>query len=266
MAADHHIPGAAQALDEVALRQTLDGFADLVAVGGEQAAADAVPCGTIPSPSAVVVFDGHHRLKGDQAWVHAVEGRYAGVAAAARQQAGRITAQARPEADAIHAEARQQAESTAAACAELVLETEQDHAEAAELLAEARQESEAVRSEVATIDARARRRAREMLAKAQEQALLIIEAAQEGTPRISGRARRQVGGPHRAHTQLGRDFVRDMEEVLTLAECIRTPAVTRSTARSGAPSIDLHAGCQYRHGRKGVLSQGCHRCRCLGPS
>ncbi|MEU1407977.1 hypothetical protein ABZ471_37625 [Streptomyces sp. NPDC005728] len=222
VAAGHHIPGAAQTLEEIALRQTLDGFADLAALGGAQTAADAVPCQTIPSPPAMRVVDGNHRFKGDQVWDPVMENLYAGMAAAARRQAERITAQAQREADAILAEARRQAENTAAACAEIVLETKQDRKKVAELLAEARQVSERVRSEVAEIDERARRGAREMLAKAQEEALLIIDEAQEGAAQIRSRAQRRVGGPNRADTQLGWDFFyRHMEETLTLAECIR---------------------------------------------
>ncbi|MFJ4585155.1 hypothetical protein [Streptomyces echinatus] len=231
VAAGHHIPGAAQALEEIALQQTLDGFADLAAFGGDQTAADAAPCGTIPSPPAMRAVDGNHRFKQDQAWASVMEGLYSGMAAAAREQAGRITAQARREADAILAEARQQAERTAAACAEIVLDTEQDRREATQLLAEARQQAEgveaacaeivlkakqhrrkaaeflaearSVRSEVLEVAERARRGAREMLAKAAEEALLIIDGAREEAAQIRGRARPRAGGPNREGIQLG---------------------------------------------------------------
>ncbi|MFJ3339317.1 hypothetical protein [Streptomyces sp. NPDC086766] len=197
VAASHHIPGAAQVLDEIGARQTLDEFADLTAFSGDHAATDAASCGTIPSPAAVRAADGNQRSKGDQTWASAMEGLSARMTAAARAQAGQILAQARRDADAILAEARTQAEKTAAACAEMVLDTEKDRRKAAKLLAAARQEAESVRSEIAETAERARRGARDILAKEQRQALqLILEHAQREAAQIRSRARRQGGVPN----------------------------------------------------------------------
>ncbi|MFC5959275.1 hypothetical protein ACFP51_34110 [Streptomyces pratens] len=256
VAAGHHIPGAAQSLEEIALRQAFDGFTDVAAVGGDHSAADIVPCETIPSPHDPRAKDGQYRL-GGLAWTSFVEQPDLNQAvAAARQQAGQIIAQARREADAILAEARQQAERTAAACAHIVLDTEQeraetaewvakaqqlaeglqaacaelvlktvqDHRKAAEVLTKARQLSESVQSEVAEIGEKARRHAHETLAEAQEEALLIIDDARKGAAQLRDRARRQVGRPGIAHTRSGWDLVGRMEEVFKLVECIGTPA------------------------------------------
>ncbi|MFJ8158817.1 hypothetical protein [Streptomyces sp. NPDC094468] len=274
VAADHHIPGAAQALEEIALRQRFDGFTDVATVGGNHATAGTVPCETIPSPLRPRAKDGQHRL-GGLAWTSSVEQLYLDQAVtAARQQAGRITAQARREADAILAEAQQQADRTAAACAHVVLETEQERAETAELLTEARRYaerlqaacteaglkaeqdrreaaerlakaqhlSESVQSEAAKIDEKARRHAQETLAKAREQALLIIDDARQGAAQVRGRARQQVGGWGIAHTQFGWDLVRHMEEVFKLAECVRTPA--------GYPVDGMYRGIVERSSRR----------------
>ncbi|MGW0501194.1 hypothetical protein ACWD0Z_38995 [Streptomyces sp. NPDC003007] len=255
VAVGHHIPGAAQALEEIALRRAFGGFTDVATVGGDHAAAGTVPCETISSPHGPRAKDGQHRL-GGLAWTSSVEQLYLDqVLAAARQQAGRIAAQARREADAILAEARQQAERTAAACAEIVLDTEQERAETAELLAEARQKaeglqaacaeimlkadqdrreaaqllaearhlSESVQWEAAEIGEKVRRRAQETLAEARGQALLIIDDARKGAAQVRGRARQQVGGPGIAHAWSGWDLVGRME-VSKLAECVRTPA------------------------------------------
>ncbi|MFE4089032.1 hypothetical protein [Streptomyces sp. YIM B13502] len=240
VAAGHHIPGAAEALEEIALRQALDEFTDGAAVGGAHAPAGVVPCETIPSPLRPWTEDGQHRL-GAQAWASSVEQLYVDQAvAAARQQAGRITAQARREADAILAEARQQAERTAAACAKIVLDTEQERAEAAALLAEVRQKAEGVQAEVAEIE-EARRRAQETLTKAREQALLIIDDAWKGAAQIRRKAPRHVGGPEVAHTQYGRDLLRDVEEALKLTECMRPP---------GAPVSGMYRGIVERSSRR----------------
>jgi hypothetical protein len=253
VAAGHHIPGAARALEEIALRQALDEFMDGPAVGGDHAPAGVVPCETIPSHPRPRPKDGQFPF-GGLAWASSVDDP---AMAAARQQAGRITAQARREADAILAEARQQAERTAAACAHIVLDTEQERAEtaallaearqkaeglqaacaesmlkakqnrreAAELLAKARQLSESVQSEAAEVDAKARRHAQETLTKAREQALLIIDDARKGAAQIRRKAPRHVGGAEMAHTQSGWDLLlRRMDEALKLAECVRTPA------------------------------------------
>ncbi|WP_326806027.1 hypothetical protein OIE49_36440 [Streptomyces sp. NBC_01788] len=219
VAAGHHIPGAEQALEEIALRQTLDGSADF---GGIQTAAGAVPCETIPSQHAPRAKDGQHRILGDAIWSSVVEQLYLNqTVAAAREHAAEITAQARRDADALLAEvrqaaaacadmaqevkrdrseaaewlaeARQQAEGMKAAWAQLMLEADQDRRKAAEMLAEARQMSESVRSEVAKIDERARRRARKMRAETQGEALLVVDEAHRGAALIR-RARQQVGG------------------------------------------------------------------------
>ncbi|OMI91340.1 hypothetical protein BSZ07_00030 [Streptomyces sp. M1013] len=241
VAAGHHIPGAARALEEIALRQALDEFTDGAAVGGAHAPAGVVPCETIPSPLRPWTEDSQHRL-GALAWASSVEQLYVDQAvAAARQQAGRITAQARREADAILAEARQQAECTAAACAEIVLDTERERAEAAALLAEVRQKAEGVQAEVAEIEA-ARRRAQETLTKAREQALLIIDDARKGAVQIRRKARRHVGGPEVAYTQYGRDFLRDVEEALKLTECMRPPG--------GSPVSGMYRGIVERSSRR----------------
>ncbi|MET8601313.1 hypothetical protein [Streptomyces althioticus] len=241
VAAGHHIPGAARALEEIALRQALDEFTDGAAVGGAHAPAGVVPCETIPSPLRPWTEDGQHRL-GALAWASSVEQLYVDQAvAAARQQAGRITAQARREADAILAEARQQAERTAAACAEIVLDTERERAEAAALLAEVRQKAEGVQSEAAEIE-EARRRAQETLTEAREQALLIIDDARKGAAQIRHKARRHAGGPEVAHTQYGRDFLRDVEEALKLTECMRPPV--------GSPVSGMYRGIVERSSRR----------------
>lgn len=241
VATGHHIPGAARALEEIALRQTLDEFTDGAAVGGAHAPAGVVPCETIPSPLRPWTEDGQHRL-GALAWASSVEQLYVDQAvAAARQQAGRITAQARREADAILAEARQQAERTAAACAEIVLDTERERAEAAALLAEVRQKAEGVQAEVAEIE-EARRRAQETLTEAREQALLIIDDARKGAAQIRRKARRHVGGPEVAHTQYGRDFLRDVEEALKLTECMGPPG--------GSPVSGMYRGIVERSSRR----------------
>ncbi|MBJ6636725.1 hypothetical protein [Streptomyces sp. I5] len=238
VAAGHHIPGAARALEEIALRQALDEFTDGAAVGGAHAPAGVVPCETIPSPLRPWAEDGLHRL-GALAWASSVEQLYVDQAvAAARQQAGRITAQARREADAILAEARQQAERTAAACAGIVLDTERDRAEAAALLAEVRQKAEGVQAEVAEIE-EARRRAQETLTEAREQALLIIDDARKGAAQIRRKARRHVGGPEMAHTQYGWDL---LEEALKLTECMRPPV--------GSPVSGMYRGIVERSSRR----------------
>ncbi|MFJ3891111.1 hypothetical protein [Streptomyces rubrogriseus] len=256
VAAGHHIPGASQALEEIAMRQTFDGFTDVAAVGGDHATAGTVPCETIASPLHPWAKDGQHRL-GGLAWTASVEQLYLDQAvAAARQQAGRITAQAQREADAILAEARQQADRTAAACAHIVLETEQERAEtaelltkarqkaeglqsacaetmlkaeqdrreAAELLAKARQMSESVQSEATEIGQKIHRRAHETLTEAREQALLIIDDARKGAAQIRHKAPQHIGGPEVAHIESRWDLLRRMEEALNLAECMRTPA------------------------------------------
>ncbi|MEU8294604.1 hypothetical protein [Streptomyces pseudogriseolus] len=241
VAAGHHIPGAAEAFEEIALRQALDEFTDGAAVGGAHAPAGVVPCEAIPSPLRPWTEDGQHRL-GALAWASSVEQLYVDQAvAAARQQAGRITAQARREADAILAEARQQAERTAAACAKIVLDTERERAEAAALLAEVRQKAEGVQAEVAEIE-EARRRAQETLTEAREQALLIIDDARKGAAQIRRKARRHVGGPEVAHTQYGRDFLRDVEEALKLTECMRPPG--------GSPVSGMYRGIVERSSRR----------------
>ncbi|MEU6885661.1 hypothetical protein ABZ918_10690 [Streptomyces viridosporus] len=255
VAASYQIPGAEAALEEIALRQAFDGFTDVGAVGGDHAVAGTVPCETIPSPRGPRTKDGQQRL-GGLAWTSFVEQlNFKQVMAAARQQAGWIIAQARREADAILAEAQQQAEHTAAACAhivlnteqeraeaaewvaevqqqaeglqaacaEIVLKTEQDRREAAELLAEARQLAESVRSEAAEIDEEARRRSHEMLAEAREEALLIIDDARKGAAQLRRKARRQVGRPGTAHPPSGSDLVGRMEEVFKLVGRIGTP-------------------------------------------
>ncbi|MFE6480268.1 hypothetical protein [Streptomyces rochei] len=274
VAAGHHIPGAAQALEEIALRQPFDAFIDVATVGGDHATAGTVPCETIPSPLHPRAKDGQHRL-GGLAWTASVEQLYIDQAvAAARQQAGRITAQARREADAILAEARQQAERTAAACAHIVLDTEQERAETAELLTEARQKaeglqsacaeimlkaqqdsreaaellakarqlSESVQSEAAEIDEKARRHAHETLTEAREQALLIIDDARKGAAQIRRKAPRHVGAPEVTHTQTRWDLLRHMEEALKLAECMRTPA--------GYPVDGMYQGIVERSARR----------------
>ncbi|MGX1680457.1 hypothetical protein ACWIFK_20195 [Streptomyces althioticus] len=257
VATGHHIPGAARALEEIALRQTLDEFTDGAAVGGPHAPAGVVPCETIPSPLRPWTEDGQHRL-GALAWASSVEQLYIDQAvAAARQQAGRITAQARREADAILAEARQQAERTAAACAKIVLDTEQERAEtaaslaevrqkaeglqaacaeimlqakqerreAAELLAKARQLSESVQSEASEIAEKVQRRAQATLTEARGQALLIIDDARKGAAQIRRKAPRHVGGPEMAHTPSGWDpLLRRMDEAFKLAEWVYTRA------------------------------------------
>ncbi|MEU2994653.1 hypothetical protein AB0926_30185 [Streptomyces griseoincarnatus] len=238
VAAGHHIPGAARALEEIALRQALDEFTDGAAVGGAHAPAGVVPCETIPSPLRPWAEDGLHRL-GALAWASSVEQLYVDQAvAAARQQAGRITAQARRDADAILAEARQQAERTAAACAGIVLDTERERAEAAALLAEVRQKAEGVQAEVAEIE-EARRRAQETLTEAREQALLIIDDARKGAAQIRRKARRHVGGPEVAHTQYGWDL---LEEALKLTECMRPPV--------GSPVSGMYRGIVERSSRR----------------
>lgn len=184
MAVGHHIPGAAQALEEIALRQAFDGFTDVATVGGDHAAAGTVSCETIPSPHGPRAKDGQHRL-GGLAWTSFVEQFYPDQTVAA------VRAQARREADAILTEARQQADQTAAACAEMMLNIEKERKQAAELLAEARQEAESVRSQVAEIAEEARRSTDEMLAKAQRHALLILDEAREEAAQIRSRARRQ---------------------------------------------------------------------------
>ncbi|MFG3552506.1 hypothetical protein [Streptomyces sp. NPDC047725] len=238
VATGHHIPGAARALEEIALRQALDEFTDGAAVSGAHAPAGVVPCETIPSPLRLWTEDGQHRL-GALAWASSVEQLYVDQAvAAARQQAGRITAQARHEADAILTEARQQAERTAAACAEIVLDTERERAEAAALLAEVRQKAEGVQAEVAEIE-EARRRAQETLTEAREQALLIIDDARKGAAQIRRKARRHVGGPEVAHTQYGWDL---LEEALKLTECMRPPV--------GSPVSGMYRGIVERSSRR----------------
>ncbi|MFF7127268.1 hypothetical protein [Streptomyces sp. NPDC008240] len=218
MAADHDVPGAAQALEEIALR----GFMDVAAVAGHQPPAGTVPCETILSPHASRAKDGQHRFPGGVAWASVVEQLYPDqTVAAARAQAGQITAQARRDADAILAEARQEADRTAAACAEMVLEVERDRNQAAQLLAEARQEAENVRSELAEIAEGARRGARDMLAKAQRQALVIIDDAQSEAAQIRSRAQRQGSASNRADTQVGWDRV---GLAASLGECARPPA------------------------------------------
>src|SRR5690606_12191250 len=240
VAAGHHIPGAARALEEIALRQALDEFTE-AAVGGAPAPAGVVPCEAIPSPLRPWTEDGQDRL-GALAWASSVEQLYVDQAvAAARQQAGRITAQARREADAMLAEARQQAERTAAACAGIVLDTERERAEAAVLLAEVRQKAEGVQAEVAEIE-EARRRAQETLTEAREQALLIIDDARKGAAQIRRKARRHVGGPEVAHTQYGWDLLRDVEEALKLTECMRPPV--------GSPVSGMYRGIVERSSRR----------------
>lgn len=224
MAAGHHVPGAAQALEEIALRQTFDGFMDVAAVAGHQHPAGTVPCETIPSPDASRAKDGQHRFPGGVAWTSVVEQLCPDqTVAAVRARAGQITAQARREADAILAEARQQADRTAAACAEMVLEVERDRQQADELLAEARQEAESVRSEIAEA---ARRSTDEMLAKAQQQALLILDNARDEAAQIRSRARRQDSASNRASTQAEANSVREFHGyfAVSLMKCTPPPA------------------------------------------
>ncbi|MFC9118155.1 hypothetical protein ACFTWN_33155 [Streptomyces sp. NPDC057092] len=256
VAAGHHIPGAAQTLEEIALRETFDGFTDIATAGGDHAPAGIVPCGTIPSSLRLLTKDGQHRV-GDLAWISFVKQLSLDEAvAAARQRAGQITAQAKREADAILAEARQQAERTAAACAHIVLETkqeraeaaaslaearqkvdglqtactkimlkaEQDSREAAELLTKARQLSESVQSEAAEIAEKAQRRAQETLAQARGQALLIIDDARKGAAQIRRKTRLRASGPETAHTQPRWDLLWHVEEALKLTQCMHTPA------------------------------------------
>lgn len=274
VATGHHIPGAARGLEEIALRQPFETFIDVATIGGDHATAGTVPCETIPSPLRPWTEDGQHRL-GALAWTSSAKQLYVDQAvAAARQQAGRITAQARREADAILTEARKQAERTAAACAHIVLETEQERAEtaellteaqqqaeglqaacaeimlkaeqerreAAELLAKARQLSESVQSEAAEIGEKVQRRAHETLAEAREQALLIIDDARKGAAQIRRKARRHVGGPDVGHTQYGWDLLRDVEEALKLTECMRTPV--------GSPVNGMYRGIVERSSRR----------------
>ncbi|MEV7740081.1 hypothetical protein AB0O75_50120 [Streptomyces sp. NPDC088921] len=237
VAAGHRIPGAAQAREEIARRQTLDGFPHLAAVSDDQAA---VSCETITSPHALRVVDGNHRSKGDQTWTFVMERLYADrIAAAAREQAGQITAQARRDADAILAAARHQADTTATACAELVLATEKDRRKAAELLAEARQVAETARSEAAEIGEAAWRSAGETMATAQRQALLILDDARSEAVLIRGRSRGQGREPSRAGTPAGGSLVQYFLKA-SLEGCTLAPAGNLDDHLWGAHAAFTH--------------------------
>ncbi|MER6847089.1 hypothetical protein AB0A81_28150 [Streptomyces flaveolus] len=191
VAVDRQIPGAAETLEEIALRQAFDGFTDVATVVGDHAATGSVPCETISSPHGPRAKAGQHGL-GGLVWPSFVERFYPDQTVAA------VRAQARREADAILADARQQADRAAAACAEMVLDVEEKRKQATELLAGARQEAESVRSQVVEIVEETRRSSAEVLAKAQRQALLILDDAREEAAKIRDRARRQDGAPNRA--------------------------------------------------------------------
>ncbi|MDI1454268.1 ATP synthase F0 subunit B [Streptomyces sp. ATE26] len=209
MAAEHRVPGAAQALEEI----TLHGFTDGAAVAGHQSRASTVSCETIPSPHASRAKDGQLRFPGGVAWAPAVEELYPDQTVA--------SARAWRDADALLAEVRQEAARAAAACADMLLEVERDRKQAAELLAEARQEAETVRSEIAELAEGARRSTDEMLATAQRQAQIVLDDARAEAAQIRGRARRQESAPNRADTQVQWDRV---ALAASLAMCARSLA------------------------------------------
>ncbi|MDX2557274.1 protein kinase domain-containing protein [Streptomyces stelliscabiei] len=220
VAAGHHIPGAAQALEEIALQQALDGFTDGAAVGGDHAAAGTVPCETIPSPHGPRAKYGQHRFDG-LAWASFTD-QFNG-----DQTLAVARAQARCEAESILAEARQEADRVAAACATMMLDIEKERQQAAKLLAEARQEAESVRSQVAEIAEEARRSTDELLAKARREARLLLDDAREEVTRIRNWARRQGSASNRAGTQAEADSVRVFRGVFVsdpLMECAAPPA------------------------------------------
>ncbi|MET8816454.1 hypothetical protein ABZW47_31195 [Streptomyces sp. NPDC004549] len=184
VAAGYRVPGAEQALEEIALHLMCDGLADSAVSGADPAATDSESCGSLPRPLRAPGSTGW--VKNIQAWTWDPGGmpdlpsevaarlqaeqitdrarREAdAILAAARQEAGQVgemVRAARRQADAIRAAAREDAEATAAACAEKVLDVDKDRAEAAQLLSEARQLAEEVRSQVAKIEAATRARAR----------------------------------------------------------------------------------------------------------
>ncbi|MDT0616134.1 ATP synthase F0 subunit B [Streptomyces lancefieldiae] len=219
VAAGHQIPGAAQALEEIALQQALDEFTDGAAVGGGHAAAGTVPCRTISSPHGPRAMDGQHRL-GGLAWTSFTDQFYG-------DQTVAVARAARCEAESILAEARQEADRVAAACAEMMLDIEKERQQAAKLLAEAEQEVESVRSQVAEIAEEARRSAAEMLATVQREARLILNGAREEATRIHSRARRQGSASNRAGTQAEAGSGRVFPGIFAgdpLMECAGPPA------------------------------------------
>ncbi|MGW6524002.1 protein kinase domain-containing protein [Streptomyces sp. NPDC054962] len=226
LAVGHHIPGAAQALEELALRKTFDGFTDVASIGGDPTAAGTVPCETIPSPHGPRAKDGQHRFKGGLAWTSIMEQFSSDqMMAAARAQAWQITAQVRRDADAMLAEARQQADRTAAACAEMTVDIERGRKQVSELLAEARREAESVRSEVAEIAEGARRSANEELVRARRQAMLLLDDARSEAAQIRGGARQSGDVSNRADTRVGGSLVREYRDLFAASlACTHLPA------------------------------------------
>jgi cell division septum initiation protein DivIVA len=219
VAVGHHIPGAAQALEEIALQQALDEFMDGAAVGSDHAAAGTVPCGTIPSPHGPRAKYGQHRFDG-LAWASFTDQFYGDQTLAVAR------AQARCEAESILAEARQEADRVAAACATMMLDIEKERQQAAKLLAEARQEAESVRSQVAEIAEEARRSTDELLAKAQRQACVLLENTREEATRIRRMARWQGSATNRGGTQAEAHSVRVFRSIFAgdpLVECTGPP-------------------------------------------
>ncbi|MFD9250620.1 DivIVA domain-containing protein [Streptomyces bottropensis] len=110
VAAGHRIPGAEQALEEMAVRQPLDDVAALTAVN-TAVIVDPMAHGTVSPPSGVCITDGVHPGKNDQPWAAVLENlRAARQASSARTEAVQITEQARREADILLAEVQRQAQ------------------------------------------------------------------------------------------------------------------------------------------------------------
>ena len=111
VAAGHGVPGAEQALGEMAVRQTLEDFADFTTGGATAVTVDAVPAGAAPSHSGICMTGGPHPAKGDQLWGTVLDGVHtARQESAARAEAAQITEQARREADELLAVAQQRAQ------------------------------------------------------------------------------------------------------------------------------------------------------------
>lgn len=175
VAADHSVPGAEQALEEIDVRQSIDGLTDR--------STDSVPAGPAPCPTVR-----SHSLLLDNCgiWTSTVEHLAAsGVTAAARAEAQQITERADREADELLSTARSQMQRERA---DFQRRMEQSRRTIAKLLGEAEQ----MQSAASQIREDAHHAAEALLRKAEQQAQSIIDDAGARSSQIDAGTRQDL--------------------------------------------------------------------------